>query len=258
MASLAQAGQWLADAYPRLRKYSAWNQLLMRSQEWYPPRRPIGVMTHVPKTGGTALRNWIRDQRGMWEIPSQRFDLSVGPPEGDYVLYTGHMRCDFPEKSGLFSAKDLSDTFTFLMVRNPYHRVVSLFFHFVRHGNFQRTFFDFLQVLGGAREEVSDRSAQRIWAMGKPMVSWLGDSEPENLTILRYEEFDQACMALRERMALVGKPEVIGRAPSTHNKRLVGSREEALIQSIYREDFDRFDYGLTPPTVLRATSTSKE
>ena len=251
MASLAMAGQRLAEIYPSFRKYPTWNKLLIRTQEWFPLRLPIGVMAHVPKTGGTALRNWIRDQLGMWGIPSQRFDLASGPPSGDYVLYTGHMRCDFPQKTGLFSPGELADTFTFLMTRNPYERAVSLYFHFARHGGFEQTFCDFLQILAGSREGISDRSAQRIRTMGKPMVNWLGDAEPRNVTVFRYEEFDRATATLKKALGLTGSPAVVGRAPESQNKKVIGEQEAMLMQTIYAEDFERFGYSLSVPKELQ-------
>ena len=78
------------------------------------------LFIHIPKTGGTSIKNLINDN-----VP-KKFPFGHDPLSS-------------------FEIKEINDRFKFAVVRNPYTRTYSYYHHFCKQNNLKITFEDFLK-----------------------------------------------------------------------------------------------------------------
>jgi len=76
---------------------------------------------HIPKTGGTSVENWLRDQNSFHE------HLFMKHPPMDLVCTPQHFT--HATIQSLFSSFFTNFTYQFAIVRNPYERLESEFFY---------------------------------------------------------------------------------------------------------------------------------
>lgn len=223
----------------------------LRRQGWFPPPVPQAIQAHIPKTGGKTIRRWLEKELPAWTV-NQRAALATPPPVDYSFLYLGHVRPDFPYRVGLYKQSDVANSFSFVFVRNPYTRAVSLYNHFTRYG-FDESFTTFLGHLENVRPGASTRFERRLRAMSKPMVHWTQPPKwPGWTRVFRVENFSEAVEEIRENLGVRSYPVDIDVRPQDIVKSLVSETDAVQIRSLFKTDFETFGYAFEVPDQYQA------
>ena len=219
----------------------------LSAESWFPPRAPIGIFSHVPKTGGTTIHKWLKSNLKMWNYRSSTRLPRKPPPDQDYVLYLGHLPLKNAVEARLFSRKMVDQIPSFGFVRNPISRALSLYH----------------QQLTSTEEKISDDLddfAEQLWRnrgnlswwtpskrlMARPSTYWLKPrNAPHVKTVYRFEEFDFAVEHLRALYEIESHPQPRNVSRVSREKQAEPtSRFVEIVADLYREDFENFGYEL--------------
>ena len=186
-----------------------------------------------------------------WTVNSRQ---AVGnqPPEDPFFVYLGHLRPDFLHRVGLYSPSEIETSFSFVFVRNPYARAVSLYNHFARYG-FEEGFSAFVNHLDRVRSGASTRFEKRLRSMSKPMTHWTQPPKwPGWSKVFRVEDFPAAVVEIKETLRVDSEPIDIDVFPETVSKALIGAAEAKRISALFQVDFETFGYSETVPDRYQA------
>ncbi len=204
-----------------------------------------------PKTGSRSVRKLLDAYAEIHGRPADELTA-------DFPFYN-HMRP--VELRDVFEARgwDFDAYFKFVMVRNPWSRLVSLYemFAFREGGQLSRLrrratrhqgFRAWLRTLDpGGREAKpgSEKSVIRVGALS--YVRFTGDEDGRPLVdeVIKLEEIESRLPPVLERLG-VSLPQ---RVPQTGRGRYSGryrayydDETRDLVEALYREDIERFDY----------------
>lgn len=214
------------------------------------PEKIVCVLIHVPKTGGRSLRYWLNEYFPIWNIQSTK-DARTNPPEGRYVIYTGHSSPDILIGPRLLAPQVANGLTSIAVVRNPYDRAVSLFHHFVRHGGYEDTLDHFLQLAKRSIKNPSTAEGRRLKRMCLPATFWTKPKSWSGPThILRFEELDEELEEVARVVGIEGPAEARGAATINLPRALVGRKEQEKILELYNDDFMNFEYSISIPEHL--------
>lgn len=213
---------------------------------------PLAVQGHVPKTAGKTVRRWIETQLPSLSVVSRKELTTSRPPAEQYFIYLGHLQPEILVDSGLLTSATLENTFTFIFVRNPFARAVSLYIHKSRFG-YQENFPTFLHETRASWTNTRKPEFRRMRKMTRPATTWMGtETWPGWTNVFRLEDFDFACSTISEALDLEGSPTAIDPSPREFTRRIIGDYEQQLILEMYHSDFEKFGYGTVVPQELRA------
>lgn len=197
------------------------------------------------------MRDFLSRNFDRWDFLSgDHFDNVPEPPSGEYFIYTGHLNPEELLNYGLLGRDTARLTPLVAVVRNPYSRVVSLFHHFVRHGNFEGDFDTFVDILCGSGDS-TDSLRRRVVRMGKPMTSWLMRPSFKNKRILKFEQLHEDVARFAEEFGLAGGLPRIGVWSAKYDATIIGRRSAASLKKLYEKDFLSFGYSNEVPIELR-------
>lgn len=220
-------------------------QRRLKSQEWFPPRAPAVIFSHIPKCGGTTVLHWIAENLPMWTYRSQSHIPKKAPPEGNFALYAGHLPISALVNDGLYTRDQIGNVFSFTFVREPLSRVTSLFHQHVSSAK-QKVATDIDSFI----EQLSERRDDPSWGtpalrlMAKPSSFWVYPvGGPWVRQVYKLEEFDHAILDLSNRLDIPPKPKRMNLSRVIDGEKQLPSRKSVdLVIEIYADDYRNFEY----------------
>lgn len=227
------------------------NRQNWKDATWFPLPSPSAVFIHIPKAAGTSVSSWIESQMEFFAMRSRAIPKDKPRPATPYCLYLGHMNSDVAVSMGVVSPKQLEKSYSFMFVRNPFTRAISLYRHLVRHDAMDGTFSDFLRGIRDPYFFKDQNLRRRAISMGRPMTHWYQPKSwygPE--TIHRFEDLSGGMNLISAELGL--EPADVRRGVSPHTQTLpsLNSGDVREIQDLYRKDFENFGYPFEPPGEL--------
>ena len=207
---------------------------------------------HVPKTAGTSIRNKLKEIEttpvidGFMEIINRievgRGDTTERTINGQpYFRHGLHMGRE--ELENLLPA--FNATHTFAVVRNPYDRLVSAFFHDIRD-----------RIRPGGRKELEDpnlfnfetwlrESHEENAVFTRPMTHWV---DVEKDVIIQYENLNNELYKMED---VLGYRLELGHARmglqrwflKEHHNDIIRPQIKDFITEHYAEEIELFNYG---------------
>lgn len=226
-----------------MRRFKRYREL--SAAPWFPPPAPVGIFSHVPKTGGTTIHQWLKSNLRMWIYRSSTRLPAKPPPAENYVLYLGHLPLRNVVQDHLFSRKLVESLPSFAFVRNPVTRTLSLYH----------------QQLTSQEEKISgdlNHFADQLWKnrgnfkwwtpsmrlMARPATYWVKPkSGPHIRTVYRIEEFDLAVEDLRATYKIDSYPETKNSSRvNVEDQEESTARLNEVVSELYYDDFVNFGY----------------
>jgi hypothetical protein len=127
---------------------------------------------HMPKCAGTSIRNWLEKERGFHLMPLNKRDID-----------TKHPTLDIMKK---YFDKDKFE-YTFVVVRNPYARVISMWRHLIKHNA--------VPANSTLTEFVFEHADYDTFM--RPQSVWF--NEDDGVDVLRYETLSKDFQRIKER-----------------------------------------------------------
>ena len=150
------------------------------------------IFVHIPKTGGTSLAlalegRAMKDDIMLGDTPkarNRRRRLQGLASSGRLWKHSTLADID-----GLVSGKEISEMFTFTMVRNPWDRMVS-YYHWLRAQSFAHAAVTLAKALPfeGFLSDPTTQEAQRRWPAARYMTDATGTERSS--AYIRLEHFD--------------------------------------------------------------------
>lgn len=193
-------------------------KLSLGVSRWHQRHVQDFVFIHINKCGGTALERALG-------IPFLNHDTAA-------------------ERLSALGEAEWKHRFRFVLVRNPYHRMISKYFYDDKSGlSYDKQLRAFPDFLSRLEREYADGTATRHRL---PMKWWLKDSNGTVLveTFYRLEEIDSALTDISERL---GRPISMRRVkdnPTRYEKNdiLCSTELRQRMYALLREDFEYFGY----------------
>jgi hypothetical protein len=88
------------------------------------------IFIHVPKTGGVAMLDYLNKIKDIQKVQDKRDKLGIRRSGWDDNHY--YYSTTMETLSGVYPSIDFSEFNVFGVIRNPYHRMVSMFLHRLR------------------------------------------------------------------------------------------------------------------------------
>ena len=154
----------------------------------------------------------------------------------------------------MYNTQQIRDVFSFVFVRNPYARVVSLYNHFRRYG-YEEDFHEFLGSIERIRGSgANGRFDRRLKSMSRPMITWTHPPGwPGWTRMFRVENFEDAILDIKVSLGLDSEPVDIDVLPQDHSRRLIDKRGSGRILDLYSEDFELLEYPKDVPEAYQAS-----
>ena len=243
------AGRWAKRRIPMF------HTNVLRIQRNFPTRVPrfdgestltFNVLfVHIPKTAGISTLSWLRDRAHVDFILSAK-DLAsrihTGLP-GD-VLCLGHIDIDSLIRLRYLDSEAVNAARSFCVVRHPTDRATSLYSFLRANGRIplRWSFLRFLEEIRNHPPTPGPFNARGLSACA-PQVLWVKQSAwrgPRH--ILRFESLDSdlESFELGWRGYAAGLP--VEQKNSSATRTRAGGRATAIIEDIYREDFQQLGY----------------
>ncbi|MEM7059364.1 MAG: sulfotransferase family 2 domain-containing protein [Pseudomonadota bacterium] len=187
-----------------------------------PPAVPVETkepfaFVHINKCGGTAV------------------ELALGLPKNHLTAVS------LRDEMG---ADEWARRFTFAVVRNPFDRVVSIYFYRVRTGQ---------SNLGGRHLNIN-QWVERVWAeedpaylgnavLVAPAFAWVSDGDDLIVDeVLKLEDLDQEWKRVAERLGVTVRPGVVNANSHPPYQDLLSPVARKTLQKAFAQDMDRFGY----------------
>lgn len=202
------------------------------------------VFLHVAKTAGTAIENYFMPQQRDPAVANR--DILFGL---DKELGIDLQHATLATVRQLTSREIFEGYYKFSIVRNPFQRLVSAYNYRIksylpRFGSFEAFIRHLPEGIGEARARRGDHITPQVRHThedGRQAVDLIG----------RFEQLDTAMIVLAKRLGLSEPISLAGKPPpnlhpqkasmDSYNDDLI-----AIIQNVYREDFDLLGYDDVP------------
>jgi hypothetical protein len=211
------------------------------------------IFVHVPKTAGTSLKRYLRPFEREGDV---HIEVAREAVRANFAL---RKHCSVAEIRKQLGEERFSSMFKFSAVRNPFDRALSTFlflkFNF-RDWDSSEQMDTFETFESFATSELIGRSGPgRIFL---PQSSWLTDNDGKLATdaLIRMESLDADMSLILKRLGLNRPLKMIPeRNQSKSNRPTFGAElsKGAVVDAIrerYAEDFEAFDYPLSPDSSL--------
>jgi len=202
------------------------------------PKKKL-IFVHIPKTGGQSIYHALG---GDLYNPNPNKKILWGP-DGDFEY--SHFTA--LEIKGAISTKKFKEYYMFTMVRNPFDRLVSLYFH-KKLGRDTRfvsaeglSFHQFVENLY-EKFHLIPQTRQLDMAHVRPQHEYVYDKNDKMLVdhIFKYENYDE----IQAFITTYGGSELPKINTTQHlNYRAYYTKEaHAMVSEMYAKDFKRFGY----------------
>lgn len=214
-------------------------------EEWLIKNQPA-LFVWVPKTAGTSLISWLAQSAEtalMYE--SDHFSRFRDDRNNNFRFVSfGHFNIDSLLNYGLVMPQTLETLYSFAFVRNPFQRAVSLYkyallMRAIPKGFGLKPFFQLVK----RQEPIPGLYHWAGLSMAAPMCRWIQQNEwsgPHK--VFKIEDFDKAAGELMSDLGLNGGPGHMNSSRKPTSEVDLSDSERNLILSIYREDFELFEY----------------
>ena len=226
---------------------------IWRRRQWWLPapvfqavtaRRRDVLFLWVPKCAGMSIyRTLVK-----YGCDEERWDRPMEPFSNRGIVTFGHVDVMSLLEQGLLSRRFFDRAFKFAFVRNPYDRMVSLFFYLKKVLRPEvpeaMTFPEFcLAVEREAGPQVGLYNYQGL-SQCNPMLSWLTDRNGKIIAdfIGRHENLEQDFQHVCRQ---IGIKETIPHENKSEHKpyrHYYTDQTRAIVEKLYRKDLDAFDY----------------
>ena len=190
------------------------------------------IFVHIPRTSGTTFEEKVLDIHGVWPEPQEESLWGIGiPRNGKNKLTMQHMT--YREICQLHGIDTGFKTVS--IVRNPIHRVISLYYYW-NEKNKWNTLNDFLKYV-----KVHIKNRRHWWSQYDYLHDENGNINIDHL--LRFEELPENFSVLHPELDIpcyMDKERVIDK--EIRNLELLDDESLELIYEIYKKDFEIFNY----------------
>jgi hypothetical protein len=183
---------------------------------------PQATFIHIPKTGGSSINAWLSDNaKGEFYHDSTHINR---PGMSRHLTY---------QQVAQLSIEDNRDMgFTFTVVRNPWDRCVSSYFHWLR-----------LQTAKGITDPLSFEQYIQMPPLGKafaqPQVSFVGDCD----YVMEFDTLNEDFKLIKKMFKKKKKlPHINAEKNRDHYSTYYGETSRRTVAERYGEDIDFFEY----------------
>lgn len=183
------------------------------------------VFIHVPKTGGQSI--------------SKMLGIPKGTPRNYYWEGLTHLRL-----SAIRDRENIEGYYTFMFVRNPYDKILSEYNwrmknrHAITYNEPTREYMEFSEYMETLLERW-DKLTPHWREKAHIVPQWM--FYEDGMDVFKYEQFSEECEKIKARLGLnVETPRVnVGHYSTAHTDRTID-----IVNELYKEDFERFDYNM--------------
>ena len=207
------------------------------------------IFIHIPKTGGSSIRSSLSDNYELIHNASEVNFQQLGYNDSnekfekyDFTIHSfkDHLPYQLIKRKGYFSK------YTFTFIRNPFSRIVSLYYECISAEMHQNnlgitkntSFEDFLNLL----------IKNQYW-FTIPMIDYIGEKNLNYIDdIFRFEDFDNGIYKLRKKLTISIKHHNHNNIVASKNKfsdyRQYYFDKENIekVYFLYKKDLDYFNY----------------
>jgi hypothetical protein len=198
----------------------------------------------VPKCAGTSIYTTLVEH-GCFE---KRWEKPLAPFGNRGMITFGHVGIQHLVSAGVVAPKYLHRAFKFAFVRNPFDRIVSLYYYLkkIRFNPLPESmsFEEFCQVLERGDYPPIGLYNHRGLNQCNPMVRWLYDERGQLMSdfVGRYESIEEDFQQLCDRIGIRGHLPRHNTTEHPPYRDHYSVRTRRIVEQVYREDLERFDY----------------
>jgi chondroitin 4-sulfotransferase 11 len=187
------------------------------------------IFIHIPKAAGTSIKNLLMDNMSEDERKYNYY----------FDIFTGHINALTTRKR--MGGEYYNSFFKFAFVRNPFDRLVSMYFsgknrgapyliEFKTFGSFIRGLF---QGKVGGYHHYESLSYFLTDKNNKIMVDFVG----------RFENLQKDFTVVADRIGIVGKLPHDNVSEHKYYRECYNAKTKSIIYKLYKKDFEIFGYG---------------
>lgn len=226
----------------------AWQRKTQLRKSKTDHKKGCGIFLWIPKTAGTSLWHELYFDEEQFLITIE--DIKTVRPDSGITTF-GHFSIPQLLDAELLNQKYFKSAWKFTIVRNPYDRTVSIFEYLKLTKELPPTtsFSIFCQYLQeNAFEPIGLYNYHHLSQLN-PQVSWLKNSKGQIFAdfIGRYENLEDDANLIFEKLGI--KSSSLPHKNPTKRKPIksyYSTKEVDIIQAVYNEDFETFNYSLQP------------
>jgi len=223
----------------RLPKY-----IKLFSQKIKNSKNKKAVFIWIPKNGGTSVFN-ILNSYGCQKLKTKKAIKYLFSQNG--IVTFGHMSYLKLYKKNYISKDFNESAYKFCLVRNPYHRAVSLFHGLKRTGGFHNnlTFRTFCYILKDKAYNKLGLYSSKDLNECNPQYKWIVDENGNIFVdyIGRLEEFNKSITNITNKLNIKHSFEHRNKGEYKRNyNKYYDSELKHIIKTVYYKDFKRFNY----------------
>jgi hypothetical protein len=147
----------------------------------------------VPKTGGTSIYTWLKEEIGMLKLKTVEDIVKHFPQKGAFTF--GHISYKDLIRKKIIGEEYDRKSYKFTFVRNPYDRALSLYYYFQKHNRIEKsmTFYNFLNFIDKNMDHIGLYNLKGL-SQCNPQVEWLIDNKRELIVdyVAKFEDFNPA------------------------------------------------------------------
>lgn len=218
--------------------------LLCSISIWSRTKGPNLVFVHVPKTAGTSIINELKSKIGLQLLKKTSHFLNFknkGSVTFGHVSYLDLLRL------GVINNSFHKSAYKFCIVRNPYHRIVSLFNYFkdTKIINQNINFENFLDNVYLKRPPIGIYNHLGI-SQSNPQVNWIIDSNGKFLVddIFKIEEIEILTNTFKKKFKINLNIKKYNQSNKHITFKEIQKKRSIIekIETIYGRDFDLLGY----------------
>jgi hypothetical protein len=195
------------------------------------------VFIWIPKTAGTSLRSIIR-ATALSSLRQVRYGFA-----NQGTITFGHMDYAQLVKDGYVSESFDRSSFKFAFTRNPYDRVVSLYFYLIVKLEYKKvnSFLEFCRLL--KKEGYPPIGLYNVQGLSQcnPQVRWIENTRLDYIG--KVESLSEDTGEILTRLGLPQTSIPVRNATNHHHYTHYYCKESRqIIEELYKEDFKAFNY----------------
>ncbi len=198
------------------------------------------VFIWIPKNAGTSTFDVLRRESGFLKLKRMP-DIQRSFKQKGRVSFA-HIGYQSLKESGYVEDEFDRSAFKFCFVRDPYERAVSLYRYLIKDERFEKppTFLEFCHLLQTETIEPVGLYNYLGLSQCNPQVRWLDGLSMD--FIGRYETLEVDFKTLAEKFGITGPLPDLNRAFSQDVGDYYCAESKAIIETVYKEDFESLGY----------------